>query len=91
MKFLSILFSALSLVAFAQAAAVIAERDLATQHVGVCPAGTAQIGKTKGYHDESVNTFLGYRLCESNKDNSNCRFDDECCSKSCETVRGHCR
>jgi hypothetical protein len=54
MKFLSVLFSAISLVAFAQAAAVVAERDMATQHVGVCPAGTAQVGKTKGYHDELV-------------------------------------
>jgi hypothetical protein len=54
MKFLSILFSTISLVSFAQAAAVVAERDMATQHVGVCPAGTAQVGKTKGYHDELV-------------------------------------
>jgi hypothetical protein len=52
MKFLSLLFSTLSLVAFSQAAAVVAERDMATQNVGVCPAGTAQAGKNKGFHDE---------------------------------------
>jgi hypothetical protein len=52
MKFFSLLFSTLSLVAVSQAAAVVAERDMATQHAGVCPAVTAQVGKTKGYHDE---------------------------------------
>jgi hypothetical protein len=59
MKFLSVLFSALSLVAFSQAAAVVAERDMATQHVGFCPAGTAQAGKNKGFHDELVISVSG--------------------------------
>jgi hypothetical protein len=60
MKFLSVLFSALSLVAFSQAAAVVAERDMATEHVGVCPSGTAQAGKSnKGYHDELVISIPG--------------------------------
>ena len=59
MKFLSVLFSVLSIVAFSQAAAVVAEKDMATQHAGVCPAGTAQVGKTKGYHDELVTSIKG--------------------------------
>ncbi|TID15246.1 hypothetical protein E6O75_ATG08499 [Venturia nashicola] len=52
MKFLTLLFSTLSLLTATQALAVVAEEHMATERNGVCPAGTAQVGKTKGFHDE---------------------------------------
>lgn len=54
MRFFTFIFSTLSLVAVSQAAAVVAEEHMATQHAGVCPPGTAQAGSNKGYHDELV-------------------------------------
>lgn len=52
MKVFTLIFSTLSLVAVSQSMAVVGEAHMATQKRGVCPAGTAQVGQTKGYHDE---------------------------------------
>jgi hypothetical protein len=58
MKTQNILFSILSLVAFTQAAAIVAPRDLLTTSNGVCPPGTAKAGENKGLHDDSMSCLI---------------------------------
>ncbi|KAE9976616.1 hypothetical protein EG328_000288 [Venturia inaequalis] len=52
MKFLTLVFSTLSLLTATQAMAVVGEAHMATEKRGICPAGTAQAGESKGFHDE---------------------------------------
>jgi len=93
MQFSSLILTVLSFVAIAQASAIVPPQFLERGVMARCPRGTAKGDHDEDgrLHDESMSNIQLYDALSNAKIIVDCRINEECCSRSCETIRGHCR